>query len=254
MGRYVQDSRFAPGRFVHSAQWVIRNGRVARCALQPLLHGVPARHACSNVYNAVLVDAQLPIPGISASVRRATPWGSFLAREIVLILAGTVLLALTARISVPLPFSPVPLSGQTLGVLLIGVLYGPWRAAATVLLYLAEGLAGLPVFSLGRSGPLMLLGPTGGYLVGFVPAAWIAGLAIARPPVVRLAVLLLASAVVYAFGAPWLAVVGSMSIDRALTAGVIPFLPGDVLKAGLAAAVAPSGSALLAPFLGRGNR
>ena len=218
--------------------------------------GVPhlcTMHRRARDYNRA-VDAQLPIPGIAADVKQSrTDWPAVLLREALLILAATLFLALTARIQVALPFSPVPITGQTLGVLLVGALYGPVRGAATVATYLAEGALGLPVFSGGLGGSAMLLGPTGGYLAGFIPAAFVAGLAggANRRAALRLGGLLLASAVVYVFGAPWLAYVAKMPLEGALAVGVLPFLPGDVLKAGLVAGVVPAGARLLAPLFRR---
>jgi biotin transport system substrate-specific component len=187
-------------------------------------------------------------PGLDLTYTRRSPLVEGVAREVALILGGSLLLALAAQISVPLPFTPVPVTGQTLGVLLIGALYGPLRGPLAVLAYLAEGVAGLPVFALGRSGAAALLGPTGGYLVGFVPAAAVAGVlgGAGRPAWFRLAGLLLATALVYAVGVPWLAWVRVMPLASAVAAGLLPFLPGDVLKAGLAAGIVPAGAALLA--------
>lgn len=172
-------------------------------------------------------------------------------RELLLVAAGALFLALTAQVSVQLPFSPVPLTGQTLGVLVIGALYGPRRGAITVIAYLAEGLAGLPVFALGRSGLPVVLGPTGGFLLGFVPAAFIAGYAKApRRAASRVVILLLATLVVYAVGVPWLAATRALPLAAALAAGMLPFIPGDVLKAGLAAGVTPAGTRLLGALPG----
>ncbi len=135
--------------------------------------------------------------------------GHTVAWEVALVLAGSIFLALTARISVTLPFSPVPITGQTLGVMLVGALYGPRRGALTVVAYLLEGLAGAPVFSAGRAGIGVLLGPTGGYIAGFIPAAVVAGaLAGARRPVwLRLTGMILAVLTVYLIGVPRLAIV-----------------------------------------------
>jgi len=169
-------------------------------------------------------------------------------RELLLLVAGSVFLALAARISVPLPFTPVPVTGQTLGVLLVGALYGPRRGALTVLAYLAEGVAGAPVFAAGRSGLPVLLGPTGGYLVGFVPAAALAGAlaSVTRPVWLRLAGIVLATLVIYAAGVPWLAVAAGMAAADAVTKGLVPFLIGDALKAALAVGVTPAGAEVLA--------
>jgi biotin transport system substrate-specific component len=170
------------------------------------------------------------------------------ARELALILAASLFLALAARIRVPLPFTPVPVTGQTLGVVLTGALYGPRRGVLAILAYLAEGAAGVPVFAGGNSGLLVLLGPTGGYLFGFVPAAAIAGLLSRGPGRAwrRLAGALAATAVVYVVGVPWLAVVGGLTTPAAIASGLLPFLPGDVFKAGIAAGATPAGASLLA--------
>ena len=96
--------------------------------------------------------------------------------DIVLIIGGSLLVGLCAQVAVWLPFSPVPVTGQTFAVLMIGALFGARRGCFTMLAYIAEGAAGLPVFALGRAGLPILLGPTGGYLVGFVAAAYITGL------------------------------------------------------------------------------
>lgn len=194
------------------------------------------------------MDARLPAPGITAErgwLARPSPL-AWALREALLLLSGTLFLALTARISVPLPFSPVPITGQTLGVLLIGALYGPVRGPLAVLTYLVEGAGGLPVFAAGRSGLPVLLGPTGGFLAAFVPAAAVAGFAAPnRRAAFRLGLMLVASAVVYAGGVPWLMAVAGLPLERALAVGMLPFLPGDVLKAGLAAGVSPAGARLL---------
>ena len=171
-----------------------------------------------------------------------------LGREAALLLGATVFLALTARISVPLPFSPVPITGQTLGVLVVGALYGPRRGALAVVVYLLEGAAGAPVFSAGAAGLAVLMGPTGGYLFGFLPAAAFAGVlgGGSRPAPLRLLAMALASLAVYAVGVPWLATVTGMPIGAAVAAGLLPFLPGDTIKVIIAAGVAPAGMAVLA--------
>jgi biotin transport system substrate-specific component len=188
-----------------------------------------------------------------ASARRsaAAAWRAALAatllREALLVVASTFFLALTARIRVALPFTPVPLTGQTLGVLLVGALYGPRRGLAAIALYLLEGASGAPVFNGGAGGLAVLLGPTGGYLAGFLPAAAIAGW-LAKPggPFwLRFGGLLAATLAVYLIGVPWLAAAGGLPLPRAIVAGVLPFVPGDVLKAGLAAAVLPAGAAVV---------
>src|SRR4030067_464514 len=98
------------------------------------------------------------------------------ARMLALMLGGSLLIGLAAQIQVVLPFSPVPVTGQTFAVLLLGALYGSRMGPATVATYLAMGGLGLPVFAGGAAGMARLLGPTAGYLVGFILAAWVVGL------------------------------------------------------------------------------
>ncbi len=108
--------------------------------------------------------------------RPASAWAVVKAAyDVALVLGGSLFVALMARISIPLPFSPVPITGQTLAVLLAGALPGSARGALSLGLYLFWGLLGLPVFAGGTGGLARLAGPTGGYLVGFIFAAWITG-------------------------------------------------------------------------------
>lgn len=156
---------------------------------------------------------------------------------------------------VSLPFFPVPLTLQTLGVLVVGGVLGFLWGPVAVLVYLGLGLVGLPVFHNGAAGSGVLAGPTGGYLVGFLPAAAIMGLAgyaagrrrmAGRGSTVILALgALVATAVIYAVGVPWLAAAAHLSASRALAVGLVPFLPGDLVKAGLAVVVVRAVSAAL---------
>ncbi|MEX0385962.1 biotin transporter BioY [Spiribacter onubensis] len=158
-------------------------------------------------------------------------WASqSLARQVVSVLAGTLLLALSARVQIP--FWPVPFSMQTFVVLALGMVYGPALGAATVLAYLGQGLVGLPVFVAG-GGPAYLAGPTGGYLLGMVPAAWVAGELVRRgwgaDPIRAVAAAAAGNMAVYVLGVTWLAVwLGSVS--QAVTVGLLPFLPGAAMK------------------------
>lgn len=165
--------------------------------------------------------------------------------ELGLLIAGSLFLALSAQIAFDI--GPVPVTGQTMGVLLIGALYGSRRAVATLIAYLVEGAAGLPVFAGGTAGPAVLAGPTGGYLVGFVAAAFIVGLLAERGWDrnfwTTAAAMFLGSATIYLFGLPWLGLL--VGFDKMLAYGLLPFLPGDLLKLGLAAALLPSGWKLL---------
>lgn len=161
-------------------------------------------------------------------------------RAVALLLLGTLLLALAAKLRVP--FWPVPMTMQTFMVLLIGATYGFRLATATVAVYLLEGAVGLPVFTSG-AGLVYMTGPTGGYLVGYLVAAALLGAA-AHRGVLRtlpglLAVMLLADLVLFAFGFGWLAAL--IGPAKAWTGGVLPFLPAEALKIGLAAALVRAG-------------
>lgn len=158
-----------------------------------------------------------------------------------LVAVGTVLLALAARVEIPLPFSPVPVTGQTFAVLLIGAALGARFGAAAVAAYVLEGVAGLPVFAGGAAGVARLTGPTGGYLVGFVLAAAIVGWAAERGWTKRIATTLVAmlagEAALYACGLVWLARF-PLTLG-VLDAGLFPFIAGDLYKICLAVAVLP---------------
>jgi biotin transport system substrate-specific component len=162
---------------------------------------------------------------------------------IVLFVAFT---ALAARVTIPLPFTPVPITLQVLAVLLAGLVLGPSAGAASQLVYLIAIAAGLPLDAKAL-GPAALTGPTAGYLIGFVPAAFATGWMVKRLPAARVSRFLGAAvgvAVIYAVGVVWLApAVGSL--QTAWVMGVAPFLLIDLGKAIVAAAVAQSGRLLL---------
>ena len=156
-----------------------------------------------------------------------------------LIAGFSLVLAVAAQISIPLPFTPVPVTLQTLAVVLTGALLGSRRGTLAILLYLAEGFAGLPVFSLGRAGFVHLLGPTGGYLVGFVAAVWLTGflveLKLASKLPGALLVTILGLLVPYVSGVAWLGV--SVGFQKAVMLGFVPFVIGDALKVVVAVGV-----------------
>jgi biotin transport system substrate-specific component len=162
-------------------------------------------------------------------------------RDLILIVAGSLLVALFAQIEIPL--KPVPITGQTFAVLLIGAALGSKRGAAALALYLVEGIAGLPFFSGGARGFSIVTGATGGYLVGFVAAAYVIGLlaerGLERNVRTSLIPFLIGTAIIYMFGVSWLAVVlGSFS--DAITFGLLPFLIGDAIKLVAAAVALPA--------------
>jgi biotin transporter BioY len=167
--------------------------------------------------------------------------------DVALIIGGSLFIAVSSRLKIFLPFSPVPITGQTFAVLMIGALSGAWRGSLSVLLYIIMGMTGLSVFALG-GGFLVLLGPTGGYLVGFIAAAYITGLLAERGWDRRFETTILAMAfgnmAIYAFGLLWLCCL--MGVSRTvLVMGLYPFIIGDLLKIALAAVLLPSGWKLL---------
>ncbi|MPV86715.1 biotin transporter BioY [Ostreibacterium oceani] len=158
--------------------------------------------------------------------------------QVGLAIAGSLLLTLSAKLSIP--FIPVPFTMQTFAVLVIGMAFG-WRlGASTVLFYLAQGALGLPVFATGAGIPYMV-GPTGGYLIGFVFAAALCGLLAEKGwdrTVKHTAfAMTLGTAVIYLFGGAWLSLL--IGVEKALAAGIIPFIPGEIVKIVLACAVMP---------------
>lgn len=174
-----------------------------------------------------------------------------LAKDTLAVIGGSLLMALAAHVSVPLPFSPVPVTGQTFGVLLLGGALGARRSALALVLYLVEGAMGLPVFAPGMlPGAARLVGPTAGYLVAFPAAAFLLGWFAERGwsrSVWRLAgAMLLAEAVIFAGGVGWLAAVTHAPLETALRLGLFAFLPGEAVKSLLAALSLPAAWRLLA--------
>ncbi len=184
----------------------------------------------------VMIDAVWPTAGVG--------------REVVLIFGGSLLIAIMAQLRIPLPFSPVPVTGQTFAVLLLGALYGSRRGPAAVVTYLTLGAIGFPIFAGGAAGLARFVGPTAGYLAGFVAAAFAVGLLSergwGRSPWTTGASMIVGSLIVYATGALWLSrFVGSEAV---LNTGVLPFLPGDALKIVLATILLPTGWRIIGPL------
>jgi len=170
-----------------------------------------------------------------------------LVRQVGLVIGFSLLTALAAQIVIPI--GPVPITGQTFAVLLTGALLGSRLGAMAMIAYLIEGAAGLPFFSAGRFGLLHLMGPTGGYLIAFPAAAYITG-AFAehgwdRKFFKAAAAMAIGSAVIMLSGWVWFSIVMKTSPLLTLFASVIKFIPGDLVKITLAAAVLPSGWKLL---------
>lgn len=164
-----------------------------------------------------------------------------------LVVAGAVIVALLAQLTIPLPV--VPITGQTLGVLIVGAALGSRRGAAALTAYMAAGLAGLPVFA-GFTGSIAAVAtPSFGFIVGFIPAAFVAGWfaerAWDRRPWLAMVGFLTASAIPFLVGVPYLAFIldtvmgASYDLQQILAVGVTPFIAGGVVKAAIAAALIP---------------
>ena len=169
-------------------------------------------------------------------------------RKVALVVAFSLLMALSAQFVIPLPWTPVPITGQTFVVLLAGALLGSRLGALAMFAYLIEGASGLPFFRAGAGGVAYLTAsPTTGYLLSYPVAAFVVGLLAERGWDKRFltaaAAMLIGSALILLSGWAWLARFVGAAV--AWQAGVLPFLPGDLIKVALAAAVLPSGWAIV---------
>lgn len=180
-----------------------------------------------------LADLVIPPAGGAAEFVRAA----------VLVAAGAALTALAAQISFTVPWTPVPYTGQTAAVLLVGTALGVRKGALSMALYVLAGVVGLPVYAAGAHGVERLFGLTGGYLIGFVVASALVGRLAERSwdrSRVGAALLMgLGNLVIYLVGVPVLAIVGGLSWADALQGGALVFLPWDAAKVALAALVLP---------------
>lgn len=166
-----------------------------------------------------------------------------LARDVVLVATGVLAIAAAAQIRIPVPFSLVPITGQTFAVMLVAALYGPRRGVATIVTYIASGAMGLPFFAGGAAGIAYLAGPTMGYLAGWIGAAWLIGTLMERGWSQRAwtsaLAMWLGSLVIFAGGVLWLS--RFVGLQEAFMTGFLPFIPGDFIKIGLAMAVLQAG-------------
>ena len=164
-------------------------------------------------------------------------------RDLILIVIGALLVGIFAQVKIHLPFTPVPLTGQTFAVLLVAAALGSKRGAASMAFYVALGAIGLPIFAGGASGMAYFSGATLGYLIGFVLAAFVVGLLAERglERSVRTSVIpfLVGTVIIYACGVFWLAFILG-SVGKAFTAGFIPFVIGDAIKLIAAALALPA--------------
>ncbi|MBN1805838.1 MAG: biotin transporter BioY [Sedimentisphaerales bacterium] len=181
-----------------------------------------------------------------ADLLRPSQKTSALIYNIVLVIGGSLILALSAHLKVFLPFSSVPVTAQTFTVLMIGALLGAKLGTLAVIAYLIEGIIGLPFFTSG-GGFAALTGLTGGYLIGFIPAAYLTGFLAQkgwdRKISTTILAMILGNLVIYTFGLLWLAHL--VGISKSLAVGIYPFILGDLLKIFLAAALLPTGWKLL---------
>lgn len=184
----------------------------------------------------------------------ADVWGRSAVRDVLLTMGSAGAVGLAAQIAVPVPGSPVPITGQTFAVLLAGATLGAARGSAGMLLYLIAGVAGVPWFAGGTSG---WPAPTAGYLIGFIVAAALVGQLAAlggdRRPSYTIGLMAAGSALIYLFGVPWLAVATDVDLVTAAGAGLVPYLIGDVLKTLLAAALLPGAWLLINRRSGSGR-
>jgi len=191
----------------------------------------------------------------SGSCQGVLPWpgdGS-LPVQLGLALLGAALIGLLAQLKIPLPWTPVPITGQTLAVLLMGALLGPKGGALSAIFYLALGGAGVPWFAGASGGLSAVLGPTGGYLVGFVPAACFVGYCCQRftraqhLSVLVLVMLIANFIIIHGLGLLWLGCVsGIHSLSQLLALGTLPFISGDLVKIAAAAALARASGGITA--------
>ena len=164
-------------------------------------------------------------------------------RNAILVMGLTGFTALAAQVAIPLPFTPVPLTLQTFAVLAGAAALGAERAVMAQVLYIALAVAGVPVLAGGASGHEVVVGATGGYLIGFVLASYVVGRISSNGASTKSGKTALAflagSVLIYALGAPWLAFTTGNTITWAIVNGVVPFLVGDLIKAVAAGAVLP---------------
>ncbi len=174
--------------------------------------------------------------------------------DVALIVGGSLAIALCAQLAIG---GPVPITGQTFAVLMVGALLGTRRGALCILTYLAEGMLGLPVFAQGKAGLATFFGPTGGYLVGFLGATWLVGALAQRGWDRRLAssmlMMVLGDGVLYACGLAWLWCLAHLLAQpfggrSILAIGLYPFLGGEVVKVALAMALLPCGWKMIGYF------
>lgn len=180
----------------------------------------------------------------AATLRLAALPSAGLLTDAALVCLGAGLIAGAAQVSIPLPFTPVPITGQTFAVLLVGASLGTVRGGSSALLYVLLGILGAPVYTDGAHGWAVLTGATGGYLVSFPLASALAGFLAERRWDRRFSsavgAMLTGNVLVYLVGLPWLAVVLGTGLEKTLELGLYPFVAGDTFKVYVAAALLPA--------------
>ncbi|CAN5872731.1 MAG: biotin transporter BioY [Euzebyales bacterium] len=181
--------------------------------------------------------------------RLPLPLSHVAARDVLLVAGGALLTAAAAQVAVPLPFTPVPLSGQTFAVLLVAAALGPLRGSLAQVLYIALAMVGLPFYAEASGGVEVVFGATGGYVFGFVVASVVVGhlarRGVDRKPVGVIGAYVAGSLIIYSVGVPWLAAAIDVPLLEAVKLGLVPFLIGDAIKAVLAAGLLPAAWKLL---------
>jgi biotin transport system substrate-specific component len=179
----------------------------------------------------------------AATLRLAFFPRSSLVTDVLLVLGGTGFVAVAAQVSISLPFTPVPITGQTFAVVLVGAALGALLGLASLGLYLFVGALGAPVYADGNHGWDVLTGPTGGYIVGFVLAAvltgWLAQRRWDRRFSSAVAAMLSGNVVIYLVGLPWLSAKLDTGLEKTFELGLYPFVVGDLFKLYLAGALLP---------------
>ena len=160
--------------------------------------------------------------------------------QALLIIGAAVFVGISAQIAIPLPFTPVPLTGQTFAVLLSAAALGSLRGVTAMALYAVAGIAGVPWFAQASHGFAM---PSFGYILGFIAAAWVVGFVAergaTRTPLKMAGLMVLGNVVIYAFGVTWLAFALNVGFAKAISLGLTPFVIGDVIKIAIAAGLVP---------------
>jgi biotin transport system substrate-specific component len=156
--------------------------------------------------------------------------------DFILIMGASIFIAFSAQIAFVVPFSPVPITGQTFAVVLIGALLGSRRGSLAIVAYLLEGISGLPVFAQAQFGIIHLFGPTGGYLFGFIPAAFLIGLMAefgwGKTILGAIGMMTIGTIVIFVFGLSWLKIF--FGNNNVFEVGLYPYLAGAVIKNTLA--------------------